>query len=181
MRTLWPKKINTVLIVWARRDRRTCCQFTNVPVPDRGKSWNTVRPLGDMREKLWHRWEELWSPCQPSSETETQTHQRKHDFYKNSPHTAIRTQNLKLSESKCRNTAYLTANGSACSQEIGKPKDDNLIFSGRDSGTTSRTKRISSTATMVARRTTTLSPYQTDKNAPMAGLVTKLAANVAET
>ncbi len=34
---------------------------------------------------------------------------------------------------------------------------------------------------MVARRTTRLSPYCQDRNAPIAGLITKLAANVAET
>lgn len=86
-----------------------------------------------------------------------------------------------ISQSKLKYIETLTAKGSACSQEMGKPHDDSLILSGRDSGTTSRTNRISATAMMVASRTTRLSPYWTDRNAPIAGLVTKLAAKVAET
>lgn len=42
-------------------------------------------------------------------------------------------------------------------------------------------KQISTTATTVATSTTKLSPYIVDKWAPIAGLVTKLAANVADT
>lgn len=75
----------------------------------------------------------------------------------------------------------LTAKGSACSQEMGKPQDVRRILSGSDSGTTKNTKAMSATAITVATRTTRLSPYCADRYAPMAGLVTRLAAKVAET
>lgn len=75
----------------------------------------------------------------------------------------------------------LTVKGSACSQEIGAPQVLSLILSGRDSGTASRMKQMSARAISVATRTTRLSPYQADRYAPMAGLVTRLAANVADT
>lgn len=52
----------------------------------------------------------------------------------------------------------LTAKGSACSQEIGAPHDAGLIFSGRDSGTATRMKQMSSRAMAVARITTKVSP-----------------------
>lgn len=75
----------------------------------------------------------------------------------------------------------LTAKGSACSQEIGAPQVLSLILSGRDSGTARRMKQMSARAISVATRTTRLSPYQADRYAPMAGLVTRLAAKVADT
>ena len=75
----------------------------------------------------------------------------------------------------------LTAKGSACSQEMGAPHEAGLIFSGRDSGTATRMKHMSSRAMAVARITTSVSPYACDRYAPMAGLVTRLAANVADT
>lgn len=75
----------------------------------------------------------------------------------------------------------LTAKGSACSHDIRAPHEGGLIFSGRDSGTASSMKQISTTATTVATNTTKLSPYKLDRCAPIAGLVTKLAANVADT
>lgn len=52
----------------------------------------------------------------------------------------------------------LTANGSACSHEMGAPQDAGLIFSGNDSGTATRIKQISNKAIAVARTTTKLSP-----------------------
>ncbi len=75
----------------------------------------------------------------------------------------------------------LTAKGSACSHEIGAPQDAGLIFSGSDSGTATRIKQMSSIAMAEARTTTRLSPYTWLRYAPMAGLITRLAANVAET
>lgn len=52
----------------------------------------------------------------------------------------------------------LTAKGSACSQEMGAPHEAGLIFSGRDSGTATRMKQMSSRAMAVARITTKVSP-----------------------
>lgn len=75
----------------------------------------------------------------------------------------------------------LTVKGSACSQDMGAPQVLSLILSGRDSGTASRMKQMSARAMRVASRTTRLSPYQADRYAPMAGLVTRLAAKVADT
>lgn len=64
---------------------------------------------------------------------------------------------------------------------MGAPQVLRRIFSGSDSGTASMMKQISARATSVATSTTRLSPYRADRYAPIAGLVTKLAANVAET
>lgn len=64
---------------------------------------------------------------------------------------------------------------------MGAPQVLSLILSGRDSGTASRMKQMSARAISVATRTTRLSPYQADRYAPMAGLVTRLAAKVADT
>lgn len=64
---------------------------------------------------------------------------------------------------------------------MGAPQVFSLILSGRDSGTASRMKQMSASAISVATRTTRLSPYQADRYAPMAGLVTRLAAKVADT
>lgn len=64
---------------------------------------------------------------------------------------------------------------------MGAPHEAGLIFSGRDSGTATRMKQMSSRAMAVARITTSVSPYACDRYAPMAGLVTRLAANVADT
>lgn len=64
---------------------------------------------------------------------------------------------------------------------MGAPQVLGLILSGRDSGTARRMKQMSARAISVASRTTRLSPYQADRYAPMAGLVTRLAAKVADT
>lgn len=64
---------------------------------------------------------------------------------------------------------------------MGAPQVLSLILSGRDSGMASKMKQMSARAISVATRTTRLSPYQADRYAPMAGLVTRLAANVADT
>jgi len=64
---------------------------------------------------------------------------------------------------------------------MGIPQVLSLILSGRDSGTASRMKQMSARAMSVASRTTKLSPYQADRYAPIAGLVTRLAAKVADT
>ena len=53
----------------------------------------------------------------------------------------------------------LTANGSACSQEIGAPHDAGRIRSGRDSGTAIKMNKRSEAATNVAKATTALSSY----------------------
>lgn len=52
----------------------------------------------------------------------------------------------------------LTAKGSACSQEMGAPHEAGLIFSGKDSGTATRMKQMSSREMTVARITTRVSP-----------------------
>ena len=78
-------------------------------------------------------------------------------------------------------TSRLTAKGSACSQEMGKPQELSLILSGSDSGTTKNTKAMSATAITVATSTTRLSPYWADRYSPIAGLMTRLAAKVADT
>ncbi|KAF4525362.1 hypothetical protein B566_EDAN007845 [Ephemera danica] len=75
----------------------------------------------------------------------------------------------------------LTAKGSACSQEIGAPHEEGRTFSGSDSGTATRMKNTSRTAMAVARATTTLSLYVSSNQAPRAGDITMLAANVADT
>lgn len=75
----------------------------------------------------------------------------------------------------------LTAKGSACSQDIGAPQDDGRTFSGKDSGTATRIIKTSSKAIAVATATTRFSPYVFIMYAPRAGLMTKLAANVADT
>lgn len=64
---------------------------------------------------------------------------------------------------------------------MGAPQEAGLIFSGKDSGTATRMKQMSSRAIAVARITTRVSPYAADKYAPIAGLVTRLAAKVADT
>lgn len=87
----------------------------------------------------------------------------------------------KTNQSATINYWLLTAKGSACSQDMGDPQVLSLILSGRDSGTASRMKQMSARAISVATRTTRLSPYQADRYAPMAGLVTRLAAKVADT
>lgn len=61
-------------------------------------------------------------------------------------------------EKKKKTGFSLTANGSACSQDIGAPHDAGLIFSGSDSGTATRMKQISSKAMAVAKITTNVSP-----------------------
>lgn len=73
-------------------------------------------------------------------------------------------------------TKQLTPNGSAWSHENGPTLGD-----GRDSGTATRIKQTSKAAIEVASMTTTALPYTWLKYAPIAGLVTKLAANVADT
>ncbi len=88
---------------------------------------------------------------------------------------------LRVNYSATVNYWLLTAKGSACSQDMGAPQVLSLILSGRDSGTASRMKQMSARAINVATRTTRLSPYQADRYAPMAGLVTRLAAKVADT
>ena len=70
------------------------------------------------------------------------------------------------------------AKGSACSHDIGT---GGRAFSGRLSGTATRMKKTSRMAMAVARATTTFSPYVVIVNAPIAGLITMLAANVADT
>lgn len=54
-------------------------------------------------------------------------------------------------------------------------------FSGNDSGTATMMKRTSSSATAVAIQMTTVSLYKSWRYAPSAGLVTRLAAKVADT
>lgn len=75
----------------------------------------------------------------------------------------------------------LTAKGSACSQEIGAPQDAGLTRSGRDSGTATKINSRSEAATKVASATTALSSYILPRYPPSAGLMIRLAANVAET
>ena len=48
----------------------------------------------------------------------------------------------------------LTANGSACSHEMGAPQEEGLTFSGSDSGTATKMKKTSNIATAVAMATT---------------------------
>lgn len=64
---------------------------------------------------------------------------------------------------------------------MGAPQVLSLILSGSDSGMASRMKQMSASEISVASSTTRLSPYQADRYAPMAGLVTRLAAKVADT
>lgn len=75
----------------------------------------------------------------------------------------------------------LTPNGSAFSHEICDPQLAGLSFSGKDSGTATMMNKMSKIAIEAANQMTTFSLYMSCRNAPMAGLVTKLAANVAET
>lgn len=79
------------------------------------------------------------------------------------------------------NWKILTPKGSAFSHEIWEPQLAGRNFSGRDSGTATSMKRTSSTATAVASHITSVSLYNLSKYAPIAGLVTRLAAKVAET
>jgi len=74
-----------------------------------------------------------------------------------------------------------TEKGSTLSQEMGAPHDVGRTFSGRDSGINTSIKSISSNAMAVASHTTKLSLYRFPRYAPMAGLVTRLAAKVADT
>ena len=75
----------------------------------------------------------------------------------------------------------LTAKGSTLSQEIGDPQDEGLTFSGSDSGTTTSINKTSNKAIAEASHITKLSLYILPRYAPRAGLVTRLAANVADT
>ena len=84
-------------------------------------------------------------------------------------------------QSQGRSQTGLTPNGSAFSQERWEPQLVGLIFSGSDSGMATMMKSRSRTAMAVARATTRLSPYTLPRWAPIAGLVTRLAANVADT
>ena len=77
-----------------------------------------------------------------------------------------------------------TPNGSALSHEIWDSSRwwaSGCLVSDSDSGTATIMKRTSSAATTVASATTRPSPYMLPRYAPIAGLVTKLAANVADT
>lgn len=58
---------------------------------------------------------------------------------------------------------YITANGSACSQEIGAPHDDGRTFSGNDSGTATMIIKTSRIAMAVAKATTQFSLYASIK------------------
>lgn len=71
---------------------------------------------------------------------------------------AGQNQNPKMQHTLSPRVVLLTAKGSACSQEMGAPHDAGLIFSGRDSGTATRMKQMSSRAMAVARITTSVSP-----------------------
>lgn len=76
----------------------------------------------------------------------------------------------------------LTPQGSAFSQDIWEPQEeDGLIFSGNDSGMKTSINNISKAATAVAISITTFWLYTFSMKAPIAGLVIKLAANVADT
>lgn len=79
------------------------------------------------------------------------------------------------------NPCELTPNGSALSQEMCEPQEAGRSLTGRDSGTHTKTKKISRRAMAVARAITRLSVYILPRYAPSAGLVTRLAANVADT
>lgn len=70
------------------------------------------------------------------------------------------------------------ANGSACSQDMGT---GGRAFSGKLSGTATSINKTSSIAMAVANATAKFSPYAVMVHAPKAGLITMLAANVAET
>ena len=74
----------------------------------------------------------------------------------------------------------LTPKGSAFSHEICEPQLAGRSFSGKDSGTATRMKRRSKMAMAAANHMTTVSLYMSWRKAPIAGLVTRLAANVAE-
>jgi len=80
--------------------------------------------------------------------------------------------------SECR---LFTANGSAFSHAMCEPHVAGRHFSGSDSGTASNRKQTSRIATNDASAITRLSLYARPRYAPMAGLVTRLAANDAET
>ena len=56
-----------------------------------------------------------------------------------------------------------------------------LTFSGKDSGIKTSINKTSSRAIAVANQTTRFSLYASPRYAPIAGLVTRLAANVADT
>ena len=76
----------------------------------------------------------------------------------------------------------LTAKGSACSQLISSPHEAFLLL--RLSGTMKMMNIMLNTAIMVAIRTTWVSPWtglESIMYVPSAGLITRLAANVAET
>ena len=76
----------------------------------------------------------------------------------------------------------LTANGSACSQLICEPHEAILDDSGRDSGTMNKMKARLKAVMSVARMMTSTSPLlRVSIHVPSAGLITRLAANVAET
>ena len=77
----------------------------------------------------------------------------------------------------------LTAKGSACSQLIEEPHEDFLTASCNDSGTQNMIKATLRMDIPAARRITSLSPpalYSMMK-LPRLGLITRLAANVADT
>lgn len=74
-----------------------------------------------------------------------------------------------------------TPKGSAFSHEICEPQLAGRIFSGKDSGTATKMKRMSRMAMAEASQITKFSLYKSCKKAPMAGLVTRLAAKVADT
>ena len=75
----------------------------------------------------------------------------------------------------------LTLNGSAFSQGIDFPHDTGRNRSGSDSGTHTKINKRSNNEIAVARATTTESLYVVPRYAPNAGLVMRLAANVADT
>lgn len=75
----------------------------------------------------------------------------------------------------------ITANGSAFSHAMCEPHVAGRHFSGNDSGTASSRKQTSRIATNDASAITRLSLYARPRYAPIAGLVTRLAANEADT
>lgn len=64
---------------------------------------------------------------------------------------------------------------------MGAPHEDGRTFSGKLSGTATRMKNTSKMAMAVASATTRFSLYASIMYAPSAGLITMLAANVADT
>ena len=75
-----------------------------------------------------------------------------------------------------------TAKGSACSQVMGAPHEALRDFSGSDSGTMKTMKTRLKMVIMVARRITCACPWVWSSiHVPRAGLITRLAAKVADT